>query len=258
MTASSGPVALAPDKPEAPAAGAGTSGSDSISLTAPESGVAETFKPETLVPGAPETPAPETPKPEVSEIEASGSDAPKSEALAPGDAVSGTKASPAGPSEAPSPASNADLLAGIDGEMDLPRQPGIYPLPENTVAPGAAPQEAAQLFPLPGLDGEVLDTTLMPLVPGLVHALQDALNDVREGRDTGKAILVQEAAGRLAGRAEVFGLQKLGKIGRCVERAAEANDLEAVSTLLEDLDIVTKRYIAAIQECFQSFLSVDR
>ena len=62
----------------------------------------------------------------------------------------------------------------------------------------------------------------------------------------------------LAGRAEVFGLQKLGKIGRCVERAAEANDLEAVSTLLEDLDIVTKRYIAAIQECFQSFLSVDR
>ena len=257
-TASSEPAALAPGKPEAPAAGSGTSGPDSISLTAPESGVVETFKPETLAPGAAETPAPETPRPEVSEIEASGSDAPKSEALAPDAAASETKDSPAGPSEAPAPASNADILAGIDDEMDLPRQPGIYPLPENTAAHGTAPQEAAQLFPLPGLDGEVLDTTLMPLVPGLVHALQDALNDVREGRDTGKAILVQEAAGRLAGRAEVFGLQKLGKIGRCVERAAEANDLEAVSTLLEDLDIVTKRYIAAIQECFQSFLSVDR
>ncbi len=252
------PAALTSSKPETPASGLGTSGPGSIALTTLESGVVETLKPEAPAPGAAETTAPERPKPEVSDIEASGSDAPKSAAPAPDAVVSETKASPAGPSETPAPASNADLLAGIDAEMELPRQPGIYPLPETSAAPGIAPQAAAQLFPLPGLDGEVLDTTLMPLVPGLVHALQDALTDVREGRDTGKAILVQEAAGRLAGRAEVFGLQKLGKIGRCVERAAEANDLEAVSTLLEDLDIVTKRYIAAIQECFQSFLSVDR
>lgn len=248
---SSEPAALAPEKSEA-------SGPDSIALAESEPGVAETPKPEASAPDVAETPAPETSRPEAFEAEAPGSDASKSEGPAPEAAVSEAKVSPAGSSEAPAPTGGADLLAGIDDEMDLHRQPGIYPLPENNATPGAAPQEAAQLFPLPGLDGEVLDTTLMPLVPGLVHALQDALNDVREGRDTEKAILVQEAAGRLAGRAEVFGLQKLGKIGRCVERAAEANDLDAVSTLLEDLDIVTKRYITAIQECFQSFLSVDR
>ena len=119
-------------------------------------------------------------------------------------------------------------------------------------------QPAPQTFSLPGLDGEAVDASLLPLVPGLLHALNDALSDARQGRDSGKTVLVQEAAGRLAGRAEVFGLQKLGKIGRCVERAAEADDLEAVSTLLEDLDIITKRYIVALQESFQSFISVDR
>ena len=232
------PAALAPDKPE---------------TAAPEFPA-----PELPVPGVAEAAAPETPDPGVSEAEAPGPDASKGEAPAPDAPAAEIKDSPASPSGVYAPDGGADLLAGIDDEMEMPRQPGIYPLPENSTAPGPAPQETGQLFPLPGLDGEVLDATLMPLVPGLVHALQDALNDVREGRDTGKSILVQEAAGRLAGRAEVFGLQKLGKIGRCVERAAEANDLEAVSTLLEDLDIVTKRYIAAIQECFQSFISVDR
>lgn len=126
-------------------------------------------------------------------------------------------------------------------------------------APAPSTQaEVPQVFSLPGLEGESVDMTILPLVPGLIHALEDALNDARQGRDAGKTILVQEAAGRLAGRSETFGLHKLGKIGRCVERAAEADDLEAVSTLLEDLEIITKRYITALQDAFQSFLNIDR
>jgi hypothetical protein len=126
------------------------------------------------------------------------------------------------------------------------------------MALSAAVQPGAQMFVLPGLDGEAVDASLLPLVPGLIHALNDALTDAQHGRSSGKNVLVQEAAGRLAGRAEVFGLQKLGKFGRCVERAAEANDLDAVAVLLTDLDILTKRYAVALQESFQSFLSVDR
>ena len=133
----------------------------------------------------------------------------------------------------------------------------MYP-EEGGMAATASPQPVPQMFFLPGMDGEAVDASLLPLVPGLVHALKDALADAQQGRSTGRTTLVQEASGRLAGRAEVFGLQKLGKFGRCVERAAEAGDLEAVSNLLEELDSITKRYIVALQESFQSFISVDR
>ena len=99
---------------------------------------------------------------------------------------------------------------------------------------------------------------MVPLVPGLVHTLHDALRDAMNGKETRQTILVQEAAGRLAGKAEVFGLVKLGKIARCVERAAEADDLEAVTTLLEDLATVTTRYTASMEECYQAFLQAER
>ena len=111
---------------------------------------------------------------------------------------------------------------------------------------------------MPGIDGEMMDMTMVPLVPGLVHTLHDALRDAMNGKETRQTILVQEAAGRLAGKAEVFGLVKLGKIARCVERAAEADDLEAVTTLLEDLATVTTRYTASMEECYQAFLQAER
>jgi hypothetical protein len=42
--------------------------------------------------------------------------------------------------------------------------------------------------------------------------------------------LVQEAAARMASRAEHFGLNRLGRLARCLERAAEARDEEASQT----------------------------
>lgn len=147
-------------------------------------------------------------------------------------------------------ASRAPAPAAAKEEPPAPATPSQ---PENITPSSPAPQ----VFPLPGMDGEFLDASVIPLVPGLVSSLQEALADAKEASNAEKSILVQEAAGRLAGKADSFGLQKLGKIGRCVERAAEADDMEAVVTLLEDLDIVTKRYLISLDECFQSFSKVD-
>jgi HPt (histidine-containing phosphotransfer) domain-containing protein len=103
-----------------------------------------------------------------------------------------------------------------------------------------------------------MDATALPLVPGLTYALTDCLNDIHQGRRDGQTLFVQEAASRLAGKAEIFGLVRLGKLARCVERAAEADDIAAVSTVIEDLEPVVGRYIEAIRGCFQSFMDHAR
>ena len=183
------------------------------------------------------------------------------------------------------PAGNASLTApaaeeNVSGER---QPPGMESAPEDTAADVAqadiscsdgavqeqgTEQEAASgdgrteigspLYPLPGIKGEALDVSMLPLAPGLVYALNDTLAETLAARESGSPILAQDAASRLAAKAEHFGLEKLGRIARCVERAAQADDMEAVATLLEDLEPVTKRYIEAVQACFQSFLDIDR
>ncbi len=120
------------------------------------------------------------------------------------------------------------------------------------------PLASEQAFLLPGMDGEAVEQSMMPLIPGLIHALRDAVEDAEAGRDAGETLLIQESTGRLASKAEIFGLRRLGKIARCVERAATADDLEAAATLLEDLSSVTARYLSALQECYHAFLNIER
>ena len=114
------------------------------------------------------------------------------------------------------------------------------------------------LTPLPGLEGESIENMMLPLIPGLVHVLEDTLADAVKGRDAGQALFVQEAVNRLANKALVLGLTRLSRIARCVERAAEANDFEAVSTLLVDLIEVSRKYIASLEECYDSYMKSGR
>ena len=221
--------------------------------------------PSATLEAAPQTESPHVPP---ASYPADAPVAPKTETEAPLSASSLNKPAPfakepapvsePGMPEAIAPGAAAGEPSAPQAVVEVPPAPDGDALPASGDAASPPGQPEAQVFPLPGLEGESLDMTLLPLLPGLIYALTDALDDARQGRDAGKTILVQEAASRLAGRAEVFGLQKLGRIGRCVERAAEADDMEAVSTLLEDLEIITKRYIDALQECFQAFISVDR
>lgn len=162
---------------------------------------------------------------------------------------------------APAAPSAEDVAASA---APLPEETAAVPAPEETAAAPATnrgDQSApapANFFALPGIEGEGLDPEALPLIPGLLHTLEDALSDILAARDQGNSILVQEAAARLAGKAEHFDLARLGKFARCVERAAEAGDMEAVQTLLEDLAPVTRRYMAALDQCFKAFLNFDR
>lgn len=140
-----------------------------------------------------------------------------------------------------------------------PMEPGAeeYATIENTEEPAQTQYPESELFPLPGLD-ESIEANTIPLIPGLIHALRDALADTKQGCIDGSTILVQEAVGRLAGKAEMFDLHTFARLARCVERAAEADDMEAVETLMVDLENVSKRYLKSLQECYESFLSLAR
>jgi hypothetical protein len=116
---------------------------------------------------------------------------------------------------------------------------------------------ASQPIPLPGLDGEFLDPDALPFLPGLADALAGALRDAAKGMDEIRLPLVQEASARMASRAEHFGLNRLGRLARCLERAAEARDEEASRTILEDLRHAAQQYEKALVECFHSFAGVD-
>jgi CheY-like chemotaxis protein len=110
--------------------------------------------------------------------------------------------------------------------------------------------------PLPGLDGEFLDPDALPFLPGLTDALTGALQDAAKGMDEERLPLVQEASARMASRAEHFGLNRLGRLARCLERAAEAQDKEASRTILEDLRRASQQYEKALEECYHSFLGI--
>ena len=129
------------------------------------------------------------------------------------------------------------------GELREPQKPLLKKL------------QAEAMLPLPGIEDEYLETLMLPLVPGLLHTLKDTLKDAIRGKNEHQALFVQEAVSRLSGKAEIFGLERLAKIANCVERAAEADDFEAVDTLLVDLINVTGRYITSLQECYDQYKS---
>jgi hypothetical protein len=103
------------------------------------------------------------------------------------------------------------------------------------------------------MPGEALEVDMLPFLPGIILSLRDGLGDALKGKVAGNLRLIQEASNRLAGKAEYFHLDRLSKISRCVERAAEANDMEVAGSLLDDLTTITQSYITSLQQCSKDF-----
>lgn len=122
----------------------------------------------------------------------------------------------------------------------------------------ASDSDAGQSKPLLSAHGELLDASLAPLVPGLVTTLEAALEDALIGRDQDDTLAVEEASCRIAGKAETFGLRVLERIARCVERAAAADDIEAVRDLLPELQAAVERNTLALRAAPHATKGTDR
>ncbi len=103
-------------------------------------------------------------------------------------------------------------------------------------------------LPLPGLNDSVY-ADMLPFAPGLIYTLSDMIKDAQHGQEEKSCLLVQDAAERLSGKAAAFGLENLERVARCVERAAAADDAEAVAELLGELVALTERYKEALRAC---------
>jgi HPt (histidine-containing phosphotransfer) domain-containing protein len=101
-------------------------------------------------------------------------------------------------------------------------------------------------IPLPGEEDSVYKE-MLPLVPGLIYEFGDAMKDAARGREEKNPMMVREAAERIAGKALNFGLTKLERMARCVERAAAADDVEPMECVLEDLEQWVTRYKEALR-----------
>ena len=143
----------------------------------------------------------------------------------------------------------------VKATVTLPGVPQAAPGSSAPVAPviaaekteaGFAPAHATSI-PLSGEDDGVFKD-MLPLVPGLIIELSDAMADAARGREEKSPLLVQEASERVAGKAASFGLTRLERMARCVERAAAADDIEPMECVLADLEAWVDRYKEALEK----------
>lgn len=117
-----------------------------------------------------------------------------------------------------------------------------------TQAPAQQPsmtrQEEAQAQPVPQATVPAMatppvqeDKTLIQLV----HRLDEAMEDAQRAYKGRSCHGVGEAAGRIANDSDAFGFRVLARMARCVERAAKANDMNALRDLLPELSVAVER-----------------
>lgn len=100
----------------------------------------------------------------------------------------------------------------------------------------------------PPVDPPSLDTALIPLIPGLQINLADSLNEIETSLQQKNSQEVKNAANAISATADSFGLKSLERMAKCVERAAQANDLEAISALLPDLQNLLEKTQKALED----------
>jgi CheY-like chemotaxis protein len=78
-------------------------------------------------------------------------------------------------------------------------------------------------------------------IPQLVARLDTAMDDAQQGFKNRRCAVVGEAANRIATESDAFGFRVLARMARCVERAAKANDMNALRDLLPELAVAVER-----------------
>ena len=107
---------------------------------------------------------------------------------------------------------------------------------QQVQASGKPEEEQPGFIPLDAQSLKVAGPEQLALVPQVLEDLDAALWAAKEGLAEGNCLAVSQACLRLADIAGNHHLENLDRIARCVERAAQANDLEAVHDLLSELE----------------------
>jgi signal transduction histidine kinase len=128
------------------------------------------------------------------------------------------------------------VMPFMDFIADMASSPGNTPRKADD-QPGEAtrvPTEAPAVKPQHRLEA---DNAMLHLVEQLDRAASDAQNAFAQRRAT----VVGEAARRIAAESDDYGLRVLARMARCVERAARANDMNALKDLLPELMTAVER-----------------
>jgi CheY-like chemotaxis protein len=152
------------------------------------------------------------------------------------------------------PAKKMRALSLSDPEASLEDMPHSTTLVTDDGRPiqgGPTPSSGISIQ-LPGEEDSIFKD-MMPLIPGLIYELTDAIADAARGREEKSPILVQKAAERVVGKAEEFGLTRLERMARCVERAAAADDVEPMECVLDDLVSWVERYKEALAKLHREY-----
>ena len=109
------------------------------------------------------------------------------------------------------------------------------PAEQRTVEP--QPAAFAPQAPVQPIAPRETDQT----IPQLVARLDAAMDDAQQGFKNRRCAVVGDAANRIATESDAFGFRVLARMARCVERAAKANDMNALRDLLPELAVAVER-----------------
>jgi HPt (histidine-containing phosphotransfer) domain-containing protein len=143
-----------------------------------------------------------------------------------------------------SPATQEKDMPGLQRETPRVASPPFREKPEPAAL--RKPEAAAMERPAPAHSGSAVEQ-MRPLIPGLLSSLDEAMDDVRRGFGKADTIVVEEAAARIAAKADNYGLRILARMARCVEMAAKAQDKDALANILPDLETAVERNRIALQ-----------
>ena len=175
---------------------------------------------------------------------------PEQDTPAPSTQAAAEPAAPAEPRRAatqlkPSGAGNS-IMNFIAGAAEALRHTNHEAQPEADSPTGAAPATAQQPFAPATAASAALVAPTAPretdqTIPQLVARLDAAMDDAQQGFKNRRCAVVGDAANRIATESDAFGFRVLARMARCVERAAKANDMNALRDLLPELAVAVER-----------------
>ena len=138
------------------------------------------------------------------------------------------------------------IMNFIAGAAEALRHTNHEAQPEADRPAEAAPAPAQQPFAPAAAPSAALVTPNTPretdqTIPQLVARLDSAMDDAQQGFKNRRCAVVGDAANRIASESDAFGFRVLARMARCVERAAKANDMNALRDLLPELAVAVER-----------------